>query len=43
MMILTDEFAHHVILRTNRARYAKVLDLVDEENVSGVRSVRSSL
>ena len=48
MMILTDELCDHncVILWTNRARWAiyrKILDLLDEESVSGARSGRASL
>ena len=42
MMILIDEF-NCVIHRTNRARYAEILDLLDEESISGARSGRVNL
>ena len=48
MMILTDAFVRVVVssIRTNRARctlYKKILDLFDEESISGESSGRASL
>ena len=46
--ILTDEFVRVIVssIRTNRARctlYQKILDLLDEESISGESSGRASL
>ena len=46
MTILTAAFVRVSSIRTNRARcalYKKILDLVDEESVSGACSDRASL